>query len=98
MARPSRPQSSRAVKKRIVNRRRSTNGLGVEKKGEWMYDAAVSSVDTENADARGHESLRRRKRVFSSVNFADEERRPVGRDLTNVGFYRRERACTLKSQ
>ncbi|KAH9971734.1 hypothetical protein BGW80DRAFT_1561466 [Lactifluus volemus] len=69
---PSRPQSSRAVKKRIVNRRRSTNGLGVEKKGEWMYDAAVSSVDTENADARGHESLRRRKRVFSSVNFVDE--------------------------
>jgi hypothetical protein len=102
MARPSPPPpppppSSRAVKKRIVNRRRSTNGLGVEKKGEWMYDAAVSSVDTENADARGHESLRRRKRVLSSVNFT-EERRPVGRDLTNVGFYRREPACTLKSQ
>jgi hypothetical protein len=99
MARPPPPQSSRAVKKRIVNRRRSTNGLGVEKKGEWMYDAAVSSVDTtENADARGYESLRRRKRVLSSVNFAEEERRPVGRDLTNVGFYRQDRACTLKSQ
>jgi hypothetical protein len=93
MARP--PQPSRAVKKRIVNRRRSTSGLGVEKKAEWMYDAAVSSVDTENADARGHDSLRRRKRVLSSVDFA-EERRPVGRDLTNVGFHKHSSAsaCT----
>ncbi|KAI0251403.1 hypothetical protein BJV78DRAFT_470261 [Lactifluus subvellereus] len=96
VARP--PQPSRAVKKRIVNRRRSTSGLGVEKKGEWMYDAAVSSVDMENVDARGNDSLRRRKCVLSSVGFVEEERRPVGRDLTNASFYRRERVCTVKSQ
>jgi hypothetical protein len=89
-ATPSRPappsRQSRAVKKRIVNRRRSTNGLGegmVGKMGEWTYDAAVSSVDAEQADARGQESLRRRKRVFSSVGFA-EERRFTGRDVTNL--------------
>jgi hypothetical protein len=82
-----RPPPSRAVKKRIVNRRRSTNGLGegvVGKMGEWMYDAAVSSVDAEQADARGQDSLRRRKRVFSSVGFANEERRFTGRDVTNL--------------
>ena len=79
-ARP--PQPSRAVKRRIVNRRRSTNGLGIGKLGEWMYDAAVSSIDAENVDARGHGSLRRRKRVLSSVAFA-EERRCVIRDVTN---------------
>jgi len=89
---PSRPpRSSRAVKKRIVNRRRSTNGLGGEdvvgKMGEWMYDAAVSSVDAEQVDARGKDdSLRRRKRVLSSVEFVEEERRFVGRDVTNVSF------------
>ena len=91
-ATPSRPpRSSRAVKKRIVNRRRSTNGLGGEdvvgKMGEWMYDAAVSSVDAEQVDARGKDdSLRRRKRVLSSVSFVEEERRFVGRDVTNVSF------------
>jgi hypothetical protein len=82
-----RPPPSRAVKKRIVNRRRSTNGLGegvVGKMGEWMYDAAVSSVDAEQADARGQDSLRRRKRVFSSVGFANEERRFTGRNVTNL--------------
>jgi hypothetical protein len=83
--RPSQPP--RAVKKRIVNRRRSTIGLGIGKMGEWMYDAAVSSVDAENGDARGHDSLRRRrKRVLSSVGFAEEERRSVGRDVTNASF------------
>ena len=83
--RPSQPP--RAVKKRIVNRRRSTIGLGVGKMGEWMYDAAVSSIDAENVDARGHDSLRRRrKRVLSSVGFAEEERRSVGRDVTNASF------------
>ena len=84
----SRPlQPSRAVKKRIVNRRRSTIGLGIEKMGEWMYDAAVSSVDAENVDARGNDSLRRRrKRVLSSVGFAEEERRCPGRDVTNSSF------------
>lgn len=55
-ATPVRPQPSRAVKKRIVNRRRSTTGLGVGTKGEWMYDAAVSSVDAEVVDARGYDS------------------------------------------
>jgi hypothetical protein len=80
------PQPSRAVKKRIVNRRRSTNGLGIGKMGEWMYDAAVSSIDAENVDARGHDSLRRRKRVLSSVGFAEEDRRCVGRDVTNASF------------
>ena len=79
------PQPSRAVKRRIVNRRRSTNGLGIGKLGEWMYDAAVSSIDAENVDARGNGSLRRRKRVFSSVAFA-EERRCVIRDATNSSF------------
>jgi len=79
------------VKKRIVNRRRSTNGLGGEdvvgKMGEWMYDAAVSSVDAEQVDARGKDdSLRRRKRVLSSVGFAEEERIFVGRNVTNVSF------------
>jgi len=74
-----------------VNRRRSTNGLGGEdvvgKMGEWMYDAAVSSVDAEQVDARGKDdSLRRRKRVLSSVSFVEEERRFVGRDVTNVSF------------
>jgi len=89
---PSRPprQPTRAVKKRIVNRRRSTNGLGegvVGKMGEWMYDAAVSSVDAEHVDARGgQDSLRRRKRVLSSVWFAEEERRFAGRNVTNVSF------------
>jgi len=89
-AAPSRPAPppppSRAVKKRIVNRRRSTNGLGegmVGKMGEWTYDAAVSSVDAEQADARWQDSLRRRKRVFSSVGFA-EERRFAGRNVTNL--------------
>jgi hypothetical protein len=80
------PAPSRAVKKRIVNRRRSTNGLGegmVGKMGEWTYDAAVSSVDAEQAEARGQDSLRRRKRVISSIGFA-EERRFAGRDVTNL--------------
>ena len=80
------PPPSRAVKKRIVNRRRSTNGLGegmVGKMGEWTYDAAVSSVDAEQAEARGQDSLRRRKRVFSSAGFV-EERRFAGRDVTNL--------------
>lgn len=83
-ARP--PQPSRAVKRRIVNRRRSTNGLGIGKLGlgEWMYDAAVSSIDAENVDARG--SLRRRKRVLSSVGFAEEGRRCIIRDVTNTSF------------
>ena len=80
------PQSSRAVKRRIVNRRRSTNGLGIGKMGEWTYDAAVSSVDVENVDTRGHGSLRRRKRVLSSVAFAEEERRCVIRDVMNASF------------
>jgi hypothetical protein len=79
------PQHSRAVKRRIVNRRRSTNGLGIGKLGEWTYDAAVSSIDAENVDARGHGSLRRRKRVLSSVAFA-EERRCIIRDVTNASF------------
>jgi hypothetical protein len=77
------------VKKRIVNRRRSTNRLGGEgvvgKMGEWRYDAAVSSVDAEHVDAREQESLRRRKRVLSSVGFI-EERRFTGRNVTNVSF------------
>ena len=76
-ATPVRPQPSRAVKKRIVNRRRSTTGLGVETKGEWKYDAAVSSVDAEVVDARGYDSLRRRKRVLSSVGFGVESERKV---------------------
>jgi hypothetical protein len=84
-ARPP-PQPSRAVKRRIVNRRRSTNGLGIGKLGEWTYDAAVSSVDAENVDTRGHGSLRRRKRVLSSVAFAEEERRCIIRDVTNASF------------
>ncbi len=62
-------QPSRAVKKRIVNRRRSTTGLGVETKEEWMYDATASSVDAEGVDAKEYDSLRRRKRVISSVGF-----------------------------
>ena len=85
------PRPSRAVKKRIVNRRRSANRLDGEdvvgKMGEWMYDAAVSSVDAEQVDATGKDdSLRRRKRVLSSVGFAEEERRFAGRDVTNVSF------------
>ena len=84
--RPPPPAPSRAVKRRIVNRRRSTNGLGIGKLGEWTYDAAVSSVDVENVDTRGHGSLRRRKRVLSSVAFAEEERRCVIRDVTNASF------------
>ena len=79
-------QPPRAVKKRIVNRRRSTNGLGIGKLGEWMYDVAVSSIDTENVDTRGNNSLRRHKRVLSSVGFAEEERRGVIRDVTNASF------------
>ena len=42
-----------------------------------MYDAAVSSIDAENVDAGGYDLLRRRKRVLSSVGFAEEERRSV---------------------
>lgn len=81
------PQPSRAIKKRIVNRRRSVIGLGIGKMGEWMYDAAVSSVDAENVDAKGHDSLRRRrKRVLSSVGLVEEERRCAGRDVTNASF------------
>ena len=80
------PQPSRAVKRRIVNRRRSTNGLGIGKLGEWMYDAAVSSIDADNVDARGHGSQRRRKRVLSSVGFVEEERRCIIRDVTNASF------------
>jgi hypothetical protein len=83
--RPPPMQPSRAVKRRIVNRRRSTNGLGVGKLGEWTYDAAVSSVEGEHVDARGHDSLRRRKRVLSSVAFT-EERRCMIRDVTNASF------------
>lgn len=89
-SKPSQP--SRAVKKRIVNRRRSTNGLGVGKMGEWMYDVAVSSTD-----AKENESVRRRKRVLSSVGFA-EERRSVGCNVTNSSFYECEHFCALKSQ
>jgi hypothetical protein len=86
IAAPRPPQPSRAVKKRIVNRRRSTNGLGIGKLGEWTYEAAVSSIEAENVDARGYGSLRRRKRVLSSVGFAEEERRCVVRDVMNVSF------------
>ncbi|KAI0285254.1 hypothetical protein BC826DRAFT_973033 [Russula brevipes] len=97
-ASPRPPQTSRAVKKRIVNRRRSTSGLGeVGKMGEWTYDAAVSSVDAENADAKGHDSLRRRKRVLSSVGFG-EGRRFVGHDVTNTNIGRYEDMWVMKSQ
>jgi hypothetical protein len=82
---PPQPSSPRAVKRRIVNRRRSTNGLGIGKLGEWTYDAAVSSIDADNVDARGHGSLRRRKRVLSTVGFVDE-RRCIIRDVTNASF------------
>ena len=85
-ARPPPQPSPRAVKRRIVNRRRSTNGLGIGKLGEWMYDAAVSSIDADNIDARGHGSLRRRKRVLSTVGFIEEERRYIIRDVTNASF------------
>jgi hypothetical protein len=85
-ARPPPQPSPRAVKRRIVNRRRSTNGLGIGKLGEWMYDAAVSSIDADNVDARGHGSLRRRKRVLSTVGFVEEERRYIIRDVTNASF------------
>jgi hypothetical protein len=94
-ATPVRPQPSRAVKKRIVNRRRSTTGLGVGTKGEWMYDAAVSSVDAEVVDARGYESLRRRKRVLSSVGFG-ESGRLDGHDVTNTGIGGRRHLCRLR--
>jgi len=61
------------------------SGLGVGRLGEWMYDVAASSIDVDNVDARGpgYESLRRRKRVLSSVGF-EEERRYVGRNVTNM--------------
>lgn len=94
-ASPIRPQTSRAVKKRIVNRRRSTTGLGVETKGEWMYDAAVSSVDAEVVDARGYDSLRRRKRVISSVGFG-ESGRLDGQDVINTGVSGRRHLCRLQ--
>ena len=93
-AAPVRPQPSRAVKKRIVNRRRSTTGLGVGTKGEWMYDAAVSSVDAEVVDGKGYDSLRR-KRVLSSVGFG-ERGRIDGHDVTNTGVGRRRHLCRLR--
>jgi hypothetical protein len=46
-----------------------------------MYDAAVSFIDAENVDAGGYDLLRRRKRVLSSVGFAEEERRCHARTL-----------------
>jgi hypothetical protein len=95
-ATPVRPQPSRAVKKRIVNRRRSATGLGAETKGEWMYDAAVSSVDAEVVDARGYDSLRRRKRVLSSVGFGGEGERLNGHDVTNVSIGGRRHLCRLR--
>ncbi|KAI9451921.1 hypothetical protein BJY52DRAFT_961563 [Lactarius psammicola] len=95
-ATPVRPQPSRAVKKRIVNRRRSTTGLGVGTKGEWMYDAAVSSVDGEVIDARGYDSLRRRKRVLSSVGFGGEGGRLDGQDGTKTGICGRRHLCSLR--
>ncbi|KAI9440768.1 hypothetical protein H4582DRAFT_2056058 [Lactarius indigo] len=95
-ATPVRPQSSRAVKKRIVNRRRSMTGLGTETKGEWMYDAAVSSVDAEVVDARGYDSLRRRKRVLSSIGFGGEGGRLDGHDVANVGICGRRHSCRLR--
>lgn len=95
-ATPVRAQPSRAVKKRIVNRRRSTTGLGVETKGEWMYDAAVSSVDAEVVDARGYDSLRRRKRVLSSVGLGGEGERLNGRDVTNISIGGRRHLCRLR--
>ena len=51
-----------------------------------MYDAAVSCVDAEQVDPRGKDDSLRRKRVLSSVGFAEEERRFAGRDVTNVSF------------
>ncbi len=95
-ATPVRPQPSRAVKKRIVNRRRSMTGLGVETKGEWMYDAAVSSVDAEVVNARGYDSLRRRKRVLSSVSFGEEGGRLDGHNVTNMGICGRRHLCSLR--
>ncbi|KAI0272740.1 hypothetical protein BC834DRAFT_858181 [Gloeopeniophorella convolvens] len=78
-------QPSRAVKRRIVNRRRSMNGPDLGQKGEWIYDAAVSSVDAELAEAKKQEdSLRRRKRVLSSAESVEDGRRLVGRDTANV--------------
>jgi hypothetical protein len=95
-ATPVRAQPSRAVKKRIVNRRRSMTGLGAETKGEWMYDAAVSSVDAEVVDTRGYDSLRRRKRVLSSVDFGGEGERLNGHDVTNISISGRRHLCRLR--
>jgi hypothetical protein len=61
-----------------------------------MYDAAVSSVDAEVVDARGHDSLRRRKRVLSSVNFGGEGEKIDGHDVTNVGIGGRRHLCRLR--
>ncbi|KAI0048736.1 hypothetical protein FA95DRAFT_1006909 [Auriscalpium vulgare] len=85
---PSQPQEApRAVKKRIVNRRRSVSGPGSVKPDGWIYDAAVSSVDVE-AQRKGMEE-RRRKRVFSSAGYDETEGRKVGlMDVTNAPVVR----------
>ncbi|KAI0057198.1 hypothetical protein BV25DRAFT_1902787 [Artomyces pyxidatus] len=88
------PAAPRALKKRIVNRRRSVSGPGLAPHGEgWIYDAAVSQVDVE-AEMERKQGVRveerRRKRVFSSAGFEETERtqrRLVGRDLTNRPAY-----------
>ncbi|KAI0311865.1 hypothetical protein OF83DRAFT_1087406 [Amylostereum chailletii] len=71
----------RALKKRIVNRRRSVSGpfekAGEKAGGGWVYDAAVSSVDVDAAARRAAEEPRR-KRVMSSVSFQEEEEEEFG--------------------
>jgi hypothetical protein len=60
----------RAVKRRIVDRRRSLTAATAE---GWVYDARASAVEVEARDGeRGTE--RRRKRVFSSVAFSEEQK------------------------
>ena len=61
-----------------------------------MYDAAVSSVDAEVVDARGYDSLRRRKRVLSSVGLGGEGERLNGRDVTNISIGGRRHLCRLR--
>ncbi|KAA1468900.1 hypothetical protein DENSPDRAFT_547787 [Dentipellis sp. KUC8613] len=92
---PGHPQA-RAVKKRIVDRRRSVSGPDAARADGWVYAAAASSFDTEAENERRELekciSERSRKRVVSSVGFGEMEKdaaKAVGKAALRVHFEER---------
>ncbi|KAI0028318.1 hypothetical protein K488DRAFT_73853 [Vararia minispora EC-137] len=78
----------RAVKRRIVDRRRSLTITGEQRTGGWVYDARASAVETKPRD-EDIEHERRRKRVGSSLAYSEEQK--IARRVSERGMLKRER-------